>query len=62
MSKDLTPEQRMIVAQAHYVLGISQEHLAFILQVNQGRINEACLAIRKAANNPKAVRKYKEQP
>lgn len=57
---DLTPEDRIKAAFMHYVRGIAQEDLATMLGVNQGRINEACLAILKAAQEPRMVRRYRE--
>lgn len=55
---NLSPEERIRVAYMHFSRGISQEDLAAAFNVNQGRINEACLAIKKAADDPKSVRKY----
>ena len=59
MPSDLSPEQRIRVAYMHFSRAMSQEDLAACFNVNQGRINEACLAILKAAHDPKGVRKYK---
>ena len=61
MAKQLTPIERIKVAFMHYVRNISQDDLAAMMDVNQGRVNEACLAIKKAADAPKAVRKYREK-
>jgi len=49
----LTPEERITVAWAYYVKGIHQHTLAALFNVNAGRIAEACVAIRAAAENPK---------
>ena len=43
--KHLTPEEKLRVAYAHFCLGHTQEDLATIMGVNQGRINEACKAV-----------------
>ena len=51
----LTPEEILRVAHAHLVLGIEQHHLASIMGVNSGRINEACRAIEWAMENHRAV-------
>lgn len=59
--RDLSPVERIRVAFLHYVRGIPQDTLAAAFDVNQGRINEACLAIHKAASAPRAVRKYRER-
>ena len=49
----LTPEERITVAWAHYVKGIHQHTLAALFNVNAGRVAEACVAIRTAADNPR---------
>ena len=60
MSTELTPEQRIRAAAAHYCDGISQHVIAALLGVNQGRINEACRAIMMAASDPVAARDHLE--
>jgi hypothetical protein len=60
-TRDLTPLERIMVAFGHYARGIPQDDLAALMNVNAGRINEACLAIMKAATAPKAIRKYGEK-
>jgi hypothetical protein len=42
MEPNLTPKQELIAAYAHYILGIEQQVIAVILNVNSGRISEAC--------------------
>lgn len=51
----LTPNERIRVAFAHFVLGIEQQHIAMLLAVNMGRVNEACRAIQLAAHDPKGT-------
>ena len=50
--QNLTPEEKIKAAAAHELLGIDQHHLAFIFGVNQGRVAEAVIALRKAAGYP----------
>lgn len=54
--KNLTPEERLRCAYAHYVLGIEQQHIAMLMAVNSGRVNEACKGIQQAMLDPKGVR------
>lgn len=49
----LTVEERIKSAYLHYILGIEQHAIAVAFEVNIGRVNEACLAILAAAQNPK---------
>jgi predicted transcriptional regulator len=51
MSGSLTPEQVLRVAVAHLQNGIDQHHLAQLMGVNQGRINEAVKALDWAIHN-----------
>jgi DNA-binding transcriptional regulator LsrR (DeoR family) len=44
----LTFEEQITAAHLHYVQGIDQHVIAFAMGVNMGRVNEACVAIRKA--------------
>ena len=44
----LTFAEQITAAHLHYVQGIDQHVVAFAMGVNSGRVNEACLAIRKA--------------
>jgi hypothetical protein len=60
--KFLTPEERLRCAYAHYILGIDQQHIAMLMAVNSGRVNEACKGIETAMNNPKGVRVPMEKP
>jgi len=55
---ELTFEERIKCAYLHYVLGVEQQALAVAFEVNGGRINEACLAIKMAAESPKKVRPH----
>jgi len=45
----LTFEEKLTVAYLHYVRGVEQQDLAVAFAVNMGRVNEACLTIRRAA-------------
>jgi len=56
---NLTPEQAITAAYMHYCRGITQEDLAAVFNVNQGRVNEFCKAIKMAADDPRAVRPRK---
>jgi transposase len=49
----LTVNERIKAAYLHYVLGIEQQAVAVAFEVNIGRVNEACLAIKLAAEDPK---------
>ena len=44
----LTFEEKITAAHLHYVRGIDQHIIAFAPGVNMGRVNEACVTIRKA--------------
>ena len=48
----LTFEERIKCAYLHFVRGISQQDLATAYEVNQGRVAEACLAIKSAGEDP----------
>lgn len=48
---DLTPLEVIQVAHGHLVAGVSQQQLASIFGVNQGRVNEACSVIRYASEH-----------
>ena len=48
----LTIEERIKCAYLHFVRGLSQQDLATAFEVNQGRVAEACLAIKAAAEEP----------
>lgn len=41
----LTPEEQLISAYAHFILGIEQQAIAVVMNVNSGRVNEACKKI-----------------
>lgn len=47
----LTPNQRIEVAYMHFVLGLEQQAIAGVMRINSGRINEACKAIKEAADS-----------
>ena len=49
----LTFEEKITAAHLHYVQGIDQHVIAFAMGVNMGRINEACVTIRKALGHIK---------
>ena len=44
----LTFEQKVQAAYLHFCKGLDQHILADVYGVNQGRINEACVAVRRA--------------
>lgn len=44
----LTFEEKISVAFMHYVRQIDQQDLAMLYGVNGGRVNEACLTVKKA--------------
>jgi hypothetical protein len=48
MKTSLTPEEQLIAAYSHYILGIEQQSIAVLMNVNGGRINEACKKIGSA--------------
>lgn len=59
--QSLTPNERIRVAYAHFVLGVEQQHIAMLMAVNMGRVNEACRAIAMAADDPmKLVKENRE--
>ena len=47
----LTSEERITAAFMHYVRGIDQQDIAMLYGVNMGRVNEACRAVKAAADN-----------
>ena len=49
---NLTPNERLRCAYAHFILGIDQHHIAAVMATNQARVNEACRAIALAAADP----------
>jgi hypothetical protein len=44
----LTPEEKLRVAHAYLILGVSQHALVSLFTVNQGRINDAISDVRRA--------------
>jgi hypothetical protein len=44
----LTFEEKVTAAYLHYAQGIDQHVIAMSMGVNMGRVNEACVAVRKA--------------
>jgi|KBSMisStandDraft_5_1062788.scaffolds.fasta_scaffold75518_8 DNA-binding transcriptional regulator LsrR (DeoR family) len=44
----LTFDERITAAYLHYVQGVEQHVIAMAMGVNMGRVNEACLAIKRA--------------
>ena len=44
----LTFEEKIIVAWAYHVRGITQQDLAALFNINQGRVSEACKAVERA--------------
>jgi len=55
MRAALTPEERLTAAYSHIILGIDQQHVAMLMAVNMGRVNEAIQAIRIAMEDPKGT-------
>jgi transposase-like protein len=53
---DLTPEEKIRAAYLYECRGVAQQVLADVFGVNQGRINEALTAIRRAAGVPEESR------
>ncbi len=48
MKSSLTFEEKVKAAYLHFVMGVEQQLLAIIFEVNIGRINEACAAVKNA--------------
>jgi len=44
----LTFDEKITAAYLHYVQGVEQHVIAMAMGVNMGRVNEACLAIKRA--------------
>jgi hypothetical protein len=57
---ELTFEERIKAVYLHYIAGTAQQDLAIAYEVNIGRVNEACLAIKIAATHPKEARRVLE--
>jgi hypothetical protein len=49
----LTFQEKITAAHLHFVQGVDQHVIAFAIGVNQGRVNEACMAIREALEKMK---------
>jgi hypothetical protein len=62
MRAELTFEQRIAAAYAHYCQGVPQDVIASILLVNMGRVNEACLAIKQAAKRGRKIEEREVHP
>ena len=52
----LTFEEKITVAWAYHVRGISQQDLAAIFNINSGRISEACKTVERALKEEKVSR------
>lgn len=59
--KDLSPHEVLMVAHAHLIGGVDQHTLASMYSVNQGRINEACVVMREAAENHRQLHRDREK-
>jgi hypothetical protein len=57
--KSLTPEEVIMVAHAHLICGVKQHHLASMYGVDSGRVAEAVVVMREAAENH--MRLYRER-
>jgi len=55
MEKALEPEEVLRVAHAHLVNGVSQQAIAQLMNINGGRVSEACTAMEFAAANVKEI-------
>lgn len=53
--RELTPQEALMVAHAHLIGGVDQHTLASMYSVNQGRVNEAIVVLREAAENHKTL-------
>jgi len=53
-SRVLTFEEKVVIAHAYHVEHISQQTIATLMRVNQGRVSEVCTAV-AAALAPKKV-------
>lgn len=53
----LTREEAIKCAYLYFLRGVPQHDLAIAFEVNQGRINEALMAVKIAADNPRALLK-----
>lgn len=53
--KSLDFEQQICVAWAYFVQGVDQATLSALYGVNQGRVAEACKAVRQALKQDKEV-------
>lgn len=60
-ARPLTPAERIATAYHHYVGGVRQDVLARRMGVNQGRVNEACKAIKMAADSPLKFRRLAKE-
>lgn len=56
----LTPEERIKAAYLHIVRGVSQQDIAVAFEVNSGRVAEAIMAQRMAAEDPLGTRRAVE--
>jgi DNA-binding transcriptional regulator LsrR (DeoR family) len=61
LKAQLTMNERIKAAYLHYVLGVEQQAIAAAFEVNSGRVNEACLAIKLAAEDGSVARQSKQQ-
>lgn len=52
----LTFEENIKAAYLHFVLGVEEQAIAVAFEVNGGRVAEACIAIKKAAEDPRQFR------
>jgi hypothetical protein len=57
----LTFEEKIRVAFAHFILGIEMQHIAFMMGVNIGRISEACSTAEAAFDRDKPPRLKREK-
>ena len=58
--QELSMTEVIQVAFGHFYLGLEQQELSNLFGVNQGRVNEACQAVKAVAKDPReAYRKLK---
>ena len=62
LKTSLTFEEKITAAHLHYVQGLDQHVIAFAMGVNPGRVNEACVAVRRTLRNEKPKSEIPEKP
>lgn len=57
----LTPQEVIMVAHAHLIGAVDQHVLAAMFAINHGRINEAIIVVREAAENHMKIYRERER-